>query len=271
MVSLAVLSLALATLCWPTRPGVNRLRGIVTADARPRGRPRLPRPTTLLVVIAVGSVGWPLAGPGAALAGALAAGTMWRRWTARRATQRALAAVDGLAEALRSVVAELRAGAHPAIAAETAAVDAEPQAARAMRAVAAAARLDGDVARALATSGAATTATAPVLGQLSQAWTLVQRHGLPLAEVLDAVRSDLETRGRFTRQLLARMAGPRASATVLALLPVLGVALGEAMGARPLHVLTATLTGHGLLVVGVALACAGVAWSARITDRVVLR
>ncbi|HEV2779022.1 MAG TPA: type II secretion system F family protein, partial [Actinophytocola sp.] len=138
-------------------------------------------------------------------------------------------------------------------------------------AIAAAARLDGDVAHALATSRAATPATAQVLGQLSRAWILVQRHGVPLADVLDAVRGDLEARVRFARQVLARMAGPRASATVLALLPVVGLALGEAMGARPLHVLTGTATGQLLLVVGVTLACAGVAWSARLTDRVVLR
>lgn len=139
-----------------------------------------------------------------------------------------------------------------------------------MRAVAAAARLDGDVARALATDRTTPTATARVFRQLSQAWILVQRHGLPLADVLDAVRGDLDARGRFARQTLARMAGPRASATILALLPALGLALGQAMGAHPLRVLTATPTGQLLLLIGVALTCAGVTWSARLTHQVVL-
>lgn len=168
------------------------------------------------------------------------------------------------------MVAELRAGAHPASAAEAAAVDAQPSAATAMRAIAAAARLDGDLDRALAASRTANPTTAHVLNQVARAWVLAQRHGLPLAEVLDAVRGDLETRRRFARQVLARMAGPRATATILALLPAIGLALGEAMGAHPLRVLTATPSGQLLLLVGVALACAGVAWSARITNQVVL-
>jgi tight adherence protein B len=181
-----------------------------------------------------------------------------------------LAAVDALTEALRSMVAELRAGAHPATAAESAAVDARPSAAQAMRSIAAAARLDGDIERALAASRAATPTTATVLTQLSRAWTLASRHGLPLAEVLDAVRGDLETRVRFARQVVARMAGPRASAAILALLPTVGLALGEAMGAHPLHILTTTPTGQLLLLTGTTLACAGLTWSARITNQVVL-
>jgi tight adherence protein B len=270
MVTLSVALLALAVLVWPARQGASRLRRMVAVGQASPGRRRLPRPTTAWLAFGFGVIGWVVSGAGGGIAAALVAATGWRRWTARRARRRTLAAVDGLAEALRSMVAELRAGAHPAVAADSAAADAEPQAARALRAVAATARLDGDVARALATSKAATPATAEVLGQLARAWILVQRHGLPLAEVLDAVRGDLETRVRFTRQVLARMAGPRASATILALLPAVGIALGQAMGARPLHVLIGTATGQVLLVLGVGLACAGVAWSARLTDRVVL-
>ncbi|HEV2782477.1 MAG TPA: type II secretion system protein, partial [Actinophytocola sp.] len=114
MVSASAAVLALAVLCWPIRPGMTRLRGVVAADARPRGRTRLPRPTTFVVAFAFGSVGWALVGAGGAAAGALAAATAWRRLAARRALHRTLTAVNGLTEALRSVVAELRAGAHPA-------------------------------------------------------------------------------------------------------------------------------------------------------------
>jgi len=89
--------------------------------------------------------------------------------------------------------------------------------------------------------------------------------------VLDAVRRDLEQRARFTRQVIARMTGPKASALALSLLPVLGIVLGETMGARPLRVLTGTGVGQVLLVTGVTLLCAGVAWSGRITNRVVHR
>jgi tight adherence protein B len=271
MVSVAAFLLAFATLCWPASRSSARLRAILGASPQPTGPRRVPKPTTTGLALLAGAAGWAVGGAGGGIAAALAIATAWRRWTARRTTRRTLAAVDGLAEALRSMVAELRAGAHPATAAESAAVDAEPHAAWAMRAVAAAARLDGDVERALTAGQDRAPVTGQVLGQLSRAWTLVQRHGLPLAEVLDSVSGDLEARARFARQVLARMAGPRASATILALLPAIGIALGEAMGARPAHVLTGTGPGQLLLVLGVGLACAGVAWSARLTGQVVLR
>lgn len=268
MVSLAALAAGVAIMSWPTGRSTGRLRQLAGSGRRP-SRVRLPRPTLLLLTIGAALLAFPLAGPGGALAASLATATAWRRWTARRTQHQTLAAVDGLVEALRSLVAELRAGAHPAAAAESAAVDAEPAAAQAMRGIAAAARLDGDVARALRVHRSAPPA-ARVLTQLAQAWTMVRRHGLALADVLDAVQHDLDTRARFARQVLARMAGPRASATILALLPTVGIALGEAMGARPLHLLTATAAGQLLLVIGTALVCAGITWSASLTSQVVL-
>lgn len=268
---ISLVLLATALLCWPASTGSARLRRLLPTGARSRGRVRLPRPTTAMISLGLGALGWLAGGLGGAIAGAVASATAWRRWTARRATRQTLAAIDGLAEAVRSVVAELRAGAHPATACESASLDAEPRAAHALRAVAAAARLDGDLDLALRTSRTANPTTAPVLDQLARAWTLGHRHGLPLADVLDAVRTDLESRARFARQVLARMAGPRASATILALLPLLGLALGQAMGARPLHILLATTAGQLLLPAGAALACAGVAWSAHLTKTVVFR
>jgi tight adherence protein B len=265
-----VLVLAVASLCWPSAPGHRRLRAITGTAHRLAPVRYLPRPTTFLVVATSSALGLAAAGIGGALAAALVATTAWRRHTARRTLRDTFTAMDALVEALRSMVADLRAGAHPATAAESAAADAPPQAATAMHAIAAAARLDGDVHRALAASRATTPAAAQILTHLARAWLLVQRHGVPLAEVLDAVRGDLHTRVRFARQVQARMAGPRASATVLALLPAIGITLGEAMRAHPLHVLRATPAGQILLIIGTILACAGVAWSARLTNQVVL-
>lgn len=271
MVILALLALALAVLCAPHTSATHRLRDVLAVVGPAQRRPGMRRPGTVVVVLGLGSAVGMLAGPGSGLAAVLVTATCWRHWTAQRGLRATVTAVEGLAEALRSVVSELRAGAHPADAAESAAVDAERYPAAVMGAVAAAARLDGDVDRALAASRAALPASAGILRQLGRAWIMAQRHGLPLADVLDAVRGDLEARIRFTRQVMARMAGPRASAAVLAALPAVGVALGEAMGAHPLHTLTATAPGQVVLVVGVALACVGVAWSGRLTRQVVLR
>ena len=265
MVSLLLTSLAL--LCWPDRRAAHRLR-VLTGHAH-RKRLRMLRPTAAGILVAAVVAGWLVAGPGGAAAAGILAATVRGQFRTRTENRQSLAAVDGLAEALRTVVAGLRSGAHPAAAADTAAADAQPPADGAMRAMAAAARLDGDLSTALADTKNAAMAAA--LARVATAWRLAQRHGLPLADVLDAVRRDLEQRARHTRQVLARMAGPKSSATALSLLPLLGIGLGEAVGARPIRMLTGTGLGQMLLLVGVSLLCAGVVWSGRITSRVAIR
>jgi tight adherence protein B len=53
-------------------------------------------------------------------------------------------------------------------------------------------------------------------------------------------------------------------------LPVLGVLLGEGMGAAPLHVLFTGGLGQTLLAMGVTLVCVGLYWITRLTSRAVL-
>ncbi|MFD7652711.1 type II secretion system F family protein [Actinosynnema sp. NPDC059797] len=189
------------------------------------------------------------------------AATAWhyRRETARRHVR--LRASAALAEGLKAFAAELRTGAHPAGAAACAAEDSEPPATEVLRAIAAASARGGDVEVALADF--------PDARHLARAWRLAVDHGVPLADVLEAVRRDLDRRVTFTRQVQARMAGPRTSAAVLAGLPLLGVLLGELTGAGPLSVLTGSAAGQALLVVGVLLICAGLRWSGRLTGQVV--
>lgn len=263
MVSLLLTSAAL--LCWPDASTTRRLRAI--AGHAQRKRLRALRPNTLTLTVAAAVLGWLVAGAGGAVAATLLTLTIRRQLRTRAESRDTLTAVDGLAEAMRTLVAGLRAGAHPATAAESAAEDAHPQTKATMRVISSAARLDGDLAT--VADNVQTPALALALSRLATAWQLAQRHGLPLADVLDAVRRDLEQRARFTRQVLARMAGPRSSALALSVLPVLGVALGATTGANPLAVLTGTVLGQALLVVGVALLCAGMTWSARITNQAV--
>ncbi|MCT2582498.1 type II secretion system F family protein [Actinophytocola gossypii] len=257
MVTAAVLCLAFLT--WPPAHAARRLHTLTPTRGH-RWHP--PRPSAVTLTCAAAAAGWLVAGLPGAAAAAVALVTLQRRWHARQTRTRSLTATAALAEAVHSLVAALRTGAHPADAAESAATDAPPSAAGPMRAVAAVARLNGDITQALSTAP-------PVQHRIARAWSLAQRHGLPLADVLEAVARDLDQRVRFTRQVLARMAGPRTSATVLAALPALGIALGEAMGAHPLHVLTTTPLGGALLVVGVAFLAAGITWTARLTTQAV--
>jgi tight adherence protein B len=55
---------------------------------------------------------------------------------------------------------------------------------------------------------------------------------------------------------------------VLAGLPVLGVGLGQLIGADPVGFLLSGGVGGWLLVIGTTLACIGLLWSDRITRRV---
>jgi tight adherence protein B len=178
------------------------------------------------------------------------------------------AAAEAMSEAIHGMVAELRAGAHPVAAAESSAQDAKSPANTVLTAMATTARLDGDLAtvRRRFTEGT----PVPAIRPLTNAWILSHTQGLPLADVLEAVRTDLAGQIRFARKVKARMAGPQASGTVLAGLPALGVLLGEAMGADPLHVLLTNPLGQALLATGTALICLGLHWINKLTTHAVL-
>lgn len=266
MLSLTVLALTTALLCWPA--GRARPRLAALQPTGPRRRWPVLRPGPVALVLAGAAAGVLLAGAGGGIAGALAAATGSARWRVRCDRVRGAAAAAGLVEALGLLVAELRAGAHPAHAAESAAHDAHPAVAHAFAAVAGAARLGGDVAAVLGRTAGTDRALAAGAHRIAAAWMLAERHGVPLAGLLEATRTDLDERLRFRSQVQARLAGPRATAAVLAALPVLGILLGEAVGARPWQVLSGSGAGQVLLVVGTGLVCAGVVWSARMVAKV---
>ena len=196
----------------------------------------------------------------AALAGTCSA-VAGHTWSAGRRRLRDEADIAGLADGLAAFSAELRAGRPPGDAARlAAAASGRPRCGRALiRAV-----------------GPAGSGPAPPLrggpfaeavGRISVAAGLSGRTGCSLATVLGAVEDDLRARHGHARELRSLTAGPRASVALLAGLPVLGLAMGSGVGADPWHVLTATGAGQLLLVLGVGLELAGIAWSARLTAR----
>ncbi|MDD7966537.1 type II secretion system F family protein [Actinomycetospora lemnae] len=257
--------LAAALACWPAPVAAVR---VVRRAPRVADRSRV-RPAELLrrrgVTLAAAPVtGLVLAGPGGALAALLLAATLDRHRAAARADRERTTATAGLAEALASFAAEVRAGAPPTAAAISAGADAHPVATRVMTVLGATAHLGGDVPAALRAARTREPAVAAHLDRLASAWALADRHGIALAGPAGAVAHDLRSRARMAGGLRARLAGPRATAAVLAGLPVLGVLLGEGIGARPWAVLTGGLVGQVLLVVGVGLVCAGLAWTERI-------
>ncbi len=288
MLSMAVAALASGALCWPAEVGRGRLtelrRREVRAQVTAARKSWAVRRCGLLLLALAAGIGALLAGPGGSLAAAMVTGTATTRWRAGRDCRAAATAATGLSDALGVLVAELRAGAHPGAAVRAAAdthTDRAPTVSaltsptvptdvvRALSAVAAAASLGGDVPAVLRGAGPAPLRS--WLGRLADAWSLADRYGIPLADLLEAVRSDTEHRVRFAAEVQARLAGPRATASVLAGLPLLGLALGHAVGADPLRVLCETPVGQVLLVIGTGLACAGVQWSARLVSGAVPR
>ncbi|KDO98426.1 type II secretion system F family protein, partial [Mycobacterium avium] len=93
-------------------------------------------------------------------------------------------------------------------------------------------------------------------------------HGLGIATLMRAAQRDIAERQRFSARVSSSLAGARATAAILAALPVLGVLLGQLIGARPLDFLLGGQVGGWLLLVGATLACAGLLWADRIVDRV---
>nr|WP_296764331.1 type ii secretion system integral membrane subunit [Rhodococcus sp. (in: high G+C Gram-positive bacteria)] len=213
---------------------------------------------------AVISVGW-LGGLHEVVAAALVFATVWtiRSKAARRRRHRS--ECESLIAGLETVIGELRVGAHPALACVAAAADSTGTVATAFVRASGRARLGGN-----AYAGLHVT-DSPVsneLETLARAWRVADEHGLALVGLLAAARGDILARRRFRDRTEASLAGARATGTVLACLPAVGVALGEAMGASPLGVLLGGGIGGILLVVGAALVCAGLLWTTAITERV---
>ncbi|WP_244945770.1 type II secretion system F family protein [Gordonia zhaorongruii] len=105
------------------------------------------------------------------------------------------------------------------------------------------------------------------LERLSAAWASSASRGLPVIDQLQLLRADLTARAEHSSRTRAGLAGPRATAMVLALLPLLGIGLGQAMGAHPITVLLSPGVGGVLLVLGTGLAVAGVWWTTWITEK----
>ncbi|MBF6062501.1 type II secretion system F family protein [Nocardia terpenica] len=256
--SAGVACLALALLVLPPS-AARRRRAVLFGGPAPH---RLPPHLLPWLAVAAALVASAAIGPGALIAAASAAATLGVR--RRRATRdrRRDNGIRALLDGLEVIIGELRVGAHPSAAAAAAGAELDGAAARAFTIGSARSRLGGSAAEGLRAPG---TPIAAELSRIADAWQVAERHGLALAELLAAARADLLARKRFRDRTAAALAGPRATGAVLAALPLLGIALGQALGAQPLRVLFDPGLGTLLLPLGTALACAGLLWTDAIT------
>ena len=104
----------------------------------------------------------------------------------------------------------------------------------------------------------------PAAVGLAAAWATAHASGAGLAGVVERVTGELTEQLALRREIGAELAAPRATARLLALLPLGGMALGAFLGVDPLTMLLGTTTGLVCLSVGSVLAVTGVLWVDRL-------
>lgn len=176
---------------------------------------------------------------------------MWRR-DARQTARRAAAA-----DVVLALAAELATG----LPAETALMRAGAGRDFMVGSVGAA-RVGGDIPAALRADGEAYELTALVA--LAAVWQVSAGSGAGLADAAYRLGTAALQRERMRRELASQMAGPRATARVLAVLPLVGLVLGSGLGGSPVGWLLGTPAGLAVLAAGVLLEVAGLLWVRRL-------
>jgi len=217
--------------------------------------------SVVLLGMAVGPI--LVAGVGPALtaivaAAALGGRALWHGRQRRAAVERGQARVLGFCQLLAG---ELAAGQPPGQALERASVD-WPE----FGPVAEALRLGGDVPAALRVA-----AGDPGHGDLllaAAAWQVAHHAGAGLANALARVADGLRATQRSRRLVAGELASARATARLMAGLPVVALAMGSGIGGSPVSFLLSTSAGLACLAGGLAFGFAGLWWIERIADRV---
>jgi tight adherence protein B len=193
-----------------------------------------------------------------ALVGAVAVGALTAR--SRVAARKQVAWRRArLVETCDQLAAELSAGQTPATALGHAAA-AWPD----LRPVAASARLGGDVPAAWRMVSELPGADS--LRSVAAAWQVAEWSGAGLAVVLERMSEALRAEDAVRREVDAALGPPRATARMLAALPVFGLLLGMGLGGDPVGLLLTTPLGAGCLAIGLAFAVAGVWWVDRLAQ-----
>ena len=99
---------------------------------------------------------------------------------------------------------------------------------------------------------------------VAAAWNVAEHSGAPLSPALRGAATALRDRAETARDVRTALAGPRATARLMAWLPLVGVAMAYLIGVDVVGALVAGPLGWGVAVLGAALAAAGRVWTARL-------
>jgi tight adherence protein B len=184
------------------------------------------------------------------------------RWRSLRAGTRRSRAIAGRRSCLvfvDALAAELSVGQPPVLALQRAGAEAgEPPLQQAARA----AVLGADVAAML--RSLARRPGWDALSGVAACWSISMTSGAGLAAGLQRVAGVIRAEDDVAREVAAALSAPRATARMLAALPLVGLGMGALLGARPWHVLFATPYGLACLAVGLLLDVAGLLWVQRL-------
>ena len=125
-------------------------------------------------------------------------------------------------------------------------------------------RFDGDVAEALRLDAQAV----PLLAPLAACWAVSAQQGSGLSTAVARLAEQARIAEDVRVQLEAELAGPRATARILVVLPLFGIAMGIMMGVNPFGWLLGTWPGLACLLMGLCLIGMGYWWTSRIVARV---
>jgi tight adherence protein B len=249
-----------AVLTATSQGGVHR----VAAPNGPWIGGRRPSAAAVRVGVVLVCAGWMVVGGtpldfvllcGLAVLGMAARSLVSAQLARRRRHLRQLAVIE-MCDALS---AELRSGL-PAGSALERACDAYPEWAP----VVAASRLGSDVVAAL--RRASREPGAEGLGAIAAGWEVAGSAGAALAAVLERIAAGLRSDEDARAEVVACLGPVRATAKLLAILPVFGLALGSSMGARPVSFLLSTGPGVACLGGGLVLVSVGVLWVERLAS-----
>ena len=110
---------------------------------------------------------------------------------------------------------------------------------------------------------------APEIAFVASAWALSERHGAPLAVAVERAAAALREAQARQRKVRVAVAGPRATVTVLTVLPLTGPAFGLACGIDPSTLYLGSHIGAVSAALGVGLIVVGRLWCRRMIRKAV--